>query len=201
MPASRSCLPSQTIPNDPVGTERESIAPEKLCCYSLSGFNRPSDNPTRKAVFIVRTARGIKVLASGGLILAVSLSTLAFAGTASAASPLSAVTCTHLVGSATSLTATLSGCSATTGGSGTISSFVPTGGNVAWSDGTSTDYTATDTTGGTACPSTTTQFNIKGSVSSSTNKSIPVGAVVKMTVCANPSTGKLKNAKGTRVKF
>jgi hypothetical protein len=131
----------------------------------------------------------------------VSLATLAFAGTASALTPLSAVTCTHLVGNGNTDTGTLSGCSSPMDGSGAISSFTPSGGDVAWSNGTATDYTATDTNGGTACPSTTTEFNIKGTVSSSSNSSIPVGAVVKMTVCGKASTGKLKNAAGTHVKF
>ena len=149
----------------------------------------------------MHTFRGFKVLLAGGLLLSVSLANLAFAGTASAVTPLSAVTCSHLVGSANTLTATLSGCTGATGGSGAISSFVPTGGDVTWSNGTTTDYTATATNGGTKCPSNATEFNIKGTVSSSTNTHIPVGAVVKMKVCSTASTGKLKNAPGTLVKF
>ena len=148
----------------------------------------------------MKTFRGIKVLTAGGLLLSLSVATLAFAGTASALTPLSAVTCSHLVGSASTATATLSGCSAATGGSGAISSFEPIGGKVKWSNGTKTRYTSTFTNGGTACPSTTTEYNIKGTVSSSTNTSIPVGAVVKMKVCLH-SSGKIKNAKGTFVKF
>lgn len=148
----------------------------------------------------MKTFRGIKALTAGGLLLSLSVATLAFAGTASALTPLSAVTCSHLLGSASTDTATLSGCSAATGGSGAISSFVPGGGNVTWSNGTTTGYTSTFTTGGTKCPSTAVEVKITGTVSSSTNTSIPVGAVVKMKVCSYNS-GKLKNAKGTLVKF
>ena len=140
------------------------------------------------------------VLTAGGLLLSLSVASLAFAGSASALTPLAPVTCTHLVGSASTDTATLTGCTGATGGSGAISSFIPTGGNVTWSNGTTTDYTDNPTTGGTACPSTTIQYNLVGSVTSSTNTSIPVGAVVKMKVCLH-SSGKIKNASGTLVKF
>jgi hypothetical protein len=149
----------------------------------------------------MKTFRGFKVLTSVGLLLSVWGATLAFAGTASAATPLSAVTCTHLKGSSSTDTANLSGCSAATGGSGAIMSFVPAGGDITWSNGTTTDYTDTATNSGTLCPSSSAEFNIKGTVSSSTNTSIAVGAVVKMKVCANQTNGKLKNAAGTIVKF
>ncbi|MGO9344407.1 MAG: hypothetical protein ACLP6E_18120 [Acidimicrobiales bacterium] len=148
----------------------------------------------------MQTVRGIKVLTAGGLLLS-AVATLALAGTASASTPASAVACTHLVGNASTLTANLSGCSAGTGRSGSITSFVPSGGDVTWSNGTTTDYTASYTNSGTLCPAGTEEFNIKGTVSSSTNSSIPVGAVVKMKICSNPTTGKLKNASGTTLKF
>jgi hypothetical protein len=149
----------------------------------------------------MKTFQGFKVLTAGGLFLSLSVATLAFAGPASVATPSSAVTCNHLKGSIVTDTATLSGCSAATGGSGSISSFVPTGGNIAWSNGTTTDYTSTYTNSGTKCPSTAFEVNIKGTVSSSTNTSIPVGAVVKMKMCDYTSSGKSKSATGTVVKF
>jgi len=149
----------------------------------------------------MKTFQGFKVLTAGGLFLSLSVATLASAGTASAATPLSAVTCSHLKGSIITDTATLSGCSAGTGESGSISSFVPTGGNVTWSNGTTTDYTSTYKNSGNKCPSTAFEVNIKGTVSSSTNSSIPVGAAVKMSVCDYTNSGKSKNATGSVVKF
>jgi hypothetical protein len=159
----------------------------------------------RKRGLIMKTSQGFKVLTAVGLFVSLSASlsvaTIAFAGKASAATPLSAVTCSHLKGSIITDTATLSGCSGTTGGSGSVSSFVPTGGDVTWSNGTTTDYTSTYANSGTKCPSTAFEVNIKGTVSSSTNTSIPVGAVVKMKVCDYASSGKSKSATGTVVKF
>jgi hypothetical protein len=149
----------------------------------------------------MKTFQGLKVLTAGGLFLSLAVATIAFAGTASAATPLSAVTCSHLKGSIITDTATLSGCSAATGGSGSISSFVPTGANVTWSNGTTTGYTSTYTSSGTKCPSSAFEVNIKGTVSSSTNTSIPVGAVVKMKVCDYTTSGKSKSATGTVVNF
>ena len=150
---------------------------------------------------MMQTFRGIKVLTAGGLLVSFSVATLAFAGTASAVTPLSTVTCSHLAGSAISSTATLTDCSAHTGGSGTISRFGYTNSKVTWSNGTKTRYKVTShTTGGTKCPSNTTEINVKGTVSSSTNTAIPVGAVVKMTLCLHNS-GTVKNASGTVVQF
>jgi hypothetical protein len=154
-----------------------------------------------KGGLIMKTFQGFKVLTAGGLFLLLSVASLASAGTASAATPLPAVICSHLKGSIITDTATLSGCSAAMGGSGSISSFVPTGGNITWSNGTTTDYTSTYENSGTKCPSTAFEVNIKGTVSSSTNNSIPDGAVVKMTVCDYPGSGRSKNATGTVVKF
>jgi hypothetical protein len=163
-------------------------------------FSRIQRYPARKAASLMQTFRGFKVLAAGGMLLSLSVTTLAFEGTASALTPLSVVTCSHLKGSSATLTAALSGCSAGTGGTGWISSFTPSAGDDTWTNGTKTDYTSTATNTGTKCPSTAYEFNITGTVSSSTNSSIPTGAVVKMTVCSF-SSGKLKNAAGTLVKF
>lgn len=146
--------------------------------------------------------RRFKVLTAVGLCMTLSLAALAFAGTASAVTPLSKVTCSKLLGSDD--TAALSGCSAAaTGGSGEISSFFAYGGDVTWSNGSTTDYTSTFTISGSKCPANPAvqEVNITGSVTSSTNASIPEGAVVKMTVCYNESSSKLKSAKGTVVKF
>jgi hypothetical protein len=122
----------------------------------------------RKRGLIMKTSQGFKVLTAVGLFVSLSASlsvaTIAFAGKASAATPLSAVTCSHLKGSIITDTATLSGCSGTTGGSGSVSSFVPTGGDVTWSNGTTTDYTSTYANSGTKCPSTAFEVNIKGTV-------------------------------------
>jgi hypothetical protein len=144
---------------------------------------------------------GFKALTALGLLMTLSLGILGFAGTASAISPLSAVTCSHLLGSSNEESASLSGCSAVTGGSGTIASFTAVAGNITWTNGSTTDYTSTYTTGGAKCPGTVVQVNVKGTVTSSTNASIPEGALVKMTVCYNESSGKLKSAHGTVVKF
>jgi hypothetical protein len=149
----------------------------------------------------MKTFQGFKVLTAGGLFLSLAMATIAFAGTASAVAPSSAVTCSHLKGSIITDTATLSGCSAVTGGSGSISSFVPTGGNVTWSNGSTTGYTSTYASSGTKCPSGAFEVNIKGTVSSTTNTSIPVGAVVKMKVCDYTTSGKSKSATGTVVNF
>jgi hypothetical protein len=146
--------------------------------------------------------RGFKVLPALVLPMTLSLAGLAFVGTASAVTPLSAVVCSHLLGFGDS--AALSGCSsAATGGFGEISTFFADGGDVTWGNGSTTDYTSTFTVSGTKCPANLSveEDNIKGTVTSSTNASIPQGAAVKMTVCFNGSSTKLVNARGTVVKF
>lgn len=98
----------------------------------------------------------------------------------------------------------LFGCEPTaTDGSGQLSSFVPTGGHVTWKNGTTTDYTTTLTTGEESdgafpWPTGTLEFALKGSVTASTNASIPIGAPVKMEVCLLGTT-KITNEPHTKV--
>jgi hypothetical protein len=149
----------------------------------------------------MKTLRGFKVIAVGGLFLTASLGTLAVGGTASAVTPSSAVTCSYLKGNSGTDTATLKGCSAGTGGSGAITAFTPGGGDISWSDGTTTDYSSIANQGGTDCPSNAFELVIIGHVSSSTNGSVRVSSAIKMMVCVSETTSKLKNARGTVVKF
>ncbi len=144
-------------------------------------------------------ATGVAMATSLGLAGAGTASA-ARAGATSAASP--TVACTHLHGSSVTDTAKLKGCPLTsTGGTGAIANFVPSGGNVTWANGSTTDYTSTFTNPTTGCPNGNTPFKILGSVTASTNASISVGAVVKMKVCLNLSTGVVTNAAGTTIKF
>lgn len=133
------------------------------------------------------------------ILVAAPLATMAFNGSASAST---LVVCHKLVGTAANSTATVSGCPAgSTGGTGAISNFAPTGGNVTWANGTTTNFTASYTVLPTGCPSGSALFVITGSVSSSTNSATPVGQTVKMKICDNETSGVLKNKKGTTVKF
>ena len=150
----------------------------------------------------MRILKGGLVLVGGAVLAAAPLSMVASAGTASAASPQVAVVCTHLHGTATNDTAKVKGCTASsTGGTGAIINFMPTGGDVTWANGTTTDYSATATNPATGCPSGSLAFKIVGSVTASTNASTPVGQAVKMKICANQTTGALVNETGTTVKF
>jgi hypothetical protein len=170
-----------------------------IVARAFAGF---SDSPTRKAARSMQAFRRFRILTAVGLPITLSLAALAFDGTASAVTPLSAVTCSHLLGFGD--TAALSGCSAAaTGGFGEITSFFAYEGDVTWGDGSTTDYISTFTISGTKCSTNLSveEVNIKGTVTSSTNASIPEGAAVKMTVCYNGSSTKLKNAHGTVVKF
>jgi hypothetical protein len=145
-----------------------------------------------------------RLLAGAAVMLAAApLATISFAGSASAVSfPTAGVVCTHLHGQASTLTAKLKGCTAApTGGTGAIVNFQPTGGNVTWANGTTTDFSSTATNPATGCPSGSLLFKITGSVTGGTNPSTPVGQAVKMKICANQTTGALTNETGTNVKF
>lgn len=154
---------------------------------------------------LMKTRRIIGVAVAVSTLAVPAVAVLGIAGQASAASPDHAtVKCRTLAGNAGTGTATISNCTASTsGGSGSLSSFVPAGGDVAWANGTTTDYTSTVQPQNTTfpCPSGTSQFNLKGSVTSSTNASVPVGATVKMVVCFNMSNEDLTNAPGSKIKF
>jgi hypothetical protein len=147
---------------------------------------------------LFRLLAGTAVLGTGSLA--------AMTGTASAATEQSSATppavCRHLSGSASTLTASLTDCTATvTGGSGSIAHFEPKGGIITWRNGTTTTYRDRFTNSGTLCPAPTVEFDIRGSVTGGTNTAIPAGAPVRMVVCSNGTTGALTNATGTTVKF
>jgi hypothetical protein len=144
-----------------------------------------------------------RLLAVAAALLAAPLATVAFGGTASAASfPGAAVTCTRIVGQTQLKTATLTGCTAaSTGGRGAVANYALNGGDVTWTNGTTTNYTATATRQGTDCPSVSEEFKIAGSVTSSTNPSIAVGSAVKMKVCFDPGNDEARTSKGTTIKF
>ncbi len=150
----------------------------------------------------MRILMGGLVLAGGAVLVAAPLSTVASAGAASADSPQIAVACTHLKGTATYDTAKVTGCpTASTGGKGAITDFLPSGGDVTWANGSTTDYTATATNPATGCPAGSSLFKIVGSVTGGTNTSTPVGQAVKMKICLNQKTDALVNETGTTVKF
>ncbi len=150
----------------------------------------------------MRFLRGGLLWAGTAVVVAAPLSTVVFAGTASAVSPQIAVVCTHLEGTATNETAKITGCSAaSTGGKGAVTDFLPGGGDVTWANGSTTDYTSTATMPTLGCPAGSSLFEIVGSVTATTNASTPVGQVVKMNICYNQTTGALTNETGTTVKF
>ena len=150
----------------------------------------------------MRFLRGGLVLAGGAVLVAAPLSTVAFAGAASAVSLQIGVVCTHLKGTATYDTAKVRGCSAvSTGGKGAVIDFLPSGGDVTWANGSTTDYTSTATNPATGCPAGSSLFKIVGSVTGGTNTSTPVGQAVKMRICLNHKTDALVNETGTTVKF
>jgi hypothetical protein len=123
---------------------------------------------------------------------------IAFAGPASAGPyPL---TCTKLVASPTALTGTVSGCTvAVSGGSGKLSHFLPSGGQIAWKNGTSTTYKSTASgesdTDHTPCPAGSSEVEVRGSVTASTNSHLPKGDPVTFEVCVTRT--KIVNEKGS----
>ncbi len=150
----------------------------------------------------MRILKGGLVLAAGAVLAAAPLSMVALAGTASAVTfPTGGVVCTHLHGNGNTLVAKVKGCTASsTGGHGAIVNFTPSGGNVTWANGTTTDYTSTATNPTSGCPTGDGIYKITGTVTSGTNPSTPVGQAVKMKICVS-STLVLTNAAGTNVKF
>jgi hypothetical protein len=143
-------------------------------------------------------------LVTVGLLLGMApFAVLAAAAPASAATgsaPTVVVACKHLTANAKTDVGKVTGCpSAATGGSGKLSKFLPRGGHISWANATTTTYKDKFTNGGTLCPSGSTEYNLKGSVTASTNTAIPVGAPVKMTVCLAGT--KLTNAANTPVRF
>jgi hypothetical protein len=148
-------------------------------------------------------ARRAAVVIASGIATATTLGSLglAGAGAASAASS-SPVVCTHLKGSAATDTGKLKGCPvASTGGKGAIVKLKPTGGKVTWANGSTTDYKTMAKSPAQGCPSGSETFKLNGSVTSSTNVSMPVGDVVKMTICLDLTNGDLTNAVGTTIDF
>jgi hypothetical protein len=136
------------------------------------------------------------------MLVAAPVATISFAGTASALTfPTGGVVCTHLHGNGNTLTAHVTGCTASsTGGHGAIVNFTPSGGNVTWANGSTTNYTSTATNPTSGCPSGDGIYKITGTVTSGTNPSTPAGQAVKMKICVT-STLVLTNAPGTIVKF
>lgn len=148
------------------------------------------------------TRRAAVVIASG-IATATSLGGLGLAGaSAASAASSSPVVCTHLQGSAITDTGKLKGCpDASTGGKGAIVKFKATGGKVTWANGSTTDYKTTAKNPAKGCPSGSETFKLNGTVTSSTNTSMPVGDVVKMTICLDLTNGDLTNAVGTTINF
>jgi hypothetical protein len=108
------------------------------------------------------------------------------------------VHCTQLSGNPIKDKGLLGGCGkVATRGKGKLSSFLPTGATISWANGSTTTYTSTYTKSGSLCPVGSLEYNITGSVTSSTNRYIPVGAPVKMTACA--ASKLITNAPGTRI--
>jgi hypothetical protein len=150
----------------------------------------------------ILTAGGLFAGATAVMLVAAPVATISFAETASAVTfPTGRVVCTQLHGNGNTLVAKLKGCTASsTGGRGAIVNFTPTGGNVTWANGTTTNYTSTFTNPTNGCPTRDFVFKITGSVTSGNNPSTPVGQAVKMKICVT-STLVLTNAPGTNVKF
>jgi hypothetical protein len=129
-----------------------------------------------------------RVLAGAAVLAAAPLATLAISGTASAV-PFSGggVVCNQLAGSLQPGIefADLSGCTpGSSGGSGQIANFTLSGGNVTWSNGTTTNFSDTAKQKGRGChQAVAKEYVLKGSVTSSTNSSTPVGQAVKIQLC------------------
>ncbi len=154
----------------------------------------------------MRIFKGGHLLVGAALLVVAPLATVALAGSASAVSfPGATATCTKLVGTTQSgiADANLDFCTAgSTGGNGAIANFTLHSGDVTWANGTTTDYAGTATQSGRICHApTTVEYKFAGSVTSSTNSSIPVGAAVKMKVCFEPSNDEVRNVTGTTIKF
>ena len=151
----------------------------------------------------MRIFKGRHLLVGAAVLVAAPIAAVAFEGSISAASsPNAAVTCAKLEGTTQLQTATLSECTAgATGGGGEIANFTLSGGDVTWTNSTTTNYTATATHKGTKCPTISSEYKIVGSVTSSTNASIPTGAPVKMSVCFDQMNDQARIVKGTTVKF
>jgi len=146
----------------------------------------------------IRVTKPIGLVVLLGLVPLVAMTGGPSAGAATGATALAPVHCKRLTGNSTTLTGFLGGCTfAATGGHGKLSNFLPQGATVTWANGTTTTWTSTDTISGTLCPAGSAEFNIKGSVTASTNTSVPVGAPVKMTACL--ATATITNSPNTRV--
>ncbi len=140
----------------------------------------------------MRIFSGSRVLACAAVLAGAPLATLAVEGTASAVHfPGAAVSCTKLEGTTQSgiESASLSHCTAApTGGSGQIANFTLNGGEVTWANGTTTNYSDTATQKGKTChQAVAKEYVLKGSVTSSTNSSTPVGQAVKIQLCFEQS--------------
>jgi hypothetical protein len=140
----------------------------------------------------MRIFSGSRVLVWVAVLAVAPLATVAFGGPASAVHfSGSAVTCGKLVGTTQPGIefANASFCTAgSTGGSGHIANFTLNGGDVTWANGTTTDYTDTATPKGIGCHKAIQQeYVLVGSVTSSTNSSTPIGQVVKIQLCYEPS--------------
>ena len=151
----------------------------------------------------MRIFKGRHLLVGAAVLVAAPIAAVALEGSISAASsPNVAVTCAKLEGTTQLQTATLSECTAgATGGGGEIANFTLTGGDVTWTNSTTTNYTATATHQGKKCPKISSEYKIVGSVTSSTNGSIPNGAPVKMSVCFDQMNDQARIVTGTLVKF
>jgi hypothetical protein len=136
----------------------------------------------------MRIFSGRRVLAVAAVLTAAPMATLAIGGTASAVRfSGGSVTCNQLAGSLQPGIGfgDLSGCTAgITGGSGQIANFTFSGGNVTWGNGTTTNFTGTSKQKGIGChQSVAKEYVLKGSVTSGTNSSTPVGQAVKIQFC------------------
>jgi hypothetical protein len=151
----------------------------------------------------MRIFKGRHLLVGAAVLVAAPIAAVALAGSVSgASSPNVAVTCAKLEGTTQLQTATLGQCTAgATGGNGTVANFTLGGGDVTWANSTTTDYTATATQQGKKCPKLSKEYKIVGSVTSSTNASIPNGAAVKMSVCFDQMNDQARIVTGTTVKF
>ena len=123
---------------------------------------------------------------------------LAFApGTATAAS---SIKCSKMTGNIAN-TVKLSGCTGNTGGSSKAipSADLATGGTIKWKNGKTTTITLTVKAKGTACPSGSSEYQAKGSVTADTTGSASVGGAAKGDACVNSTTGKVTLVPGSKL--
>jgi hypothetical protein len=137
---------------------------------------------------------------------AVMLAATSFSGSASAVTTLK-IKCTTLTGTVgMGGNLNFSGCSGNTGGSGSAAALLPQVG-INWANGKSTVANMTNNGSETdldphgTCPTGTTEEEVKGTVTSDSTGSAPVGGLAFFELCVSTTTNNTFNEPGSAAKF